>query len=163
MSISRRALGFPRFKCLKVVAGSISSISLSGQKLAKVTYQELLAFLAGDKRVTSLDLSKNELGDEGAAAVAQLIRSNSTLTTIDMRLNKITTMGASNMLSALQESNYTITNLLLQEETKGLDATFSKLFNLNEITPVVEVRVRYDIFMIWRGVTKYMLSSLSAS
>ena len=45
-------------------------VNLSNIKLQKLPYGELLQFLATDKRVTSLDLSKNELGDEGAQAVA---------------------------------------------------------------------------------------------
>jgi hypothetical protein len=125
----------------QIQEGSMPHVNLSGIKLQKLPYQELLQFLATDKRVVSLDMSKNELGDEGAQAVAMLIRSNSTIGTIDLRNNKITTMGASHLLAALQEANYAITSLHLQEDTKGLDATFSKLFNLNEINPTVAVRL----------------------
>lgn len=86
-------------------------------------------------------MSKNELGDEGAQAVAHLIRTNTHITSIDLRFNKITTLGASHLVTALQEHNFTVTSLLLQEDTKGLDATFSKLFNLTEIVPVIDVRI----------------------
>lgn len=116
---------------------------LSGFKLQKLPYEELLDFLATDKTVVGLDLSKNELGDEGAQAIAKLLRVNTHIATIDLRLNKITTLGASHLVTALQESNYAVTSLLLQEDTKGLDATFSKLFNLTEIIPVIEVRLPY--------------------
>lgn len=134
----------PRCPCtalttLQIAAGTAPHVMLSGFKLQKLPYEELLDFLATDKTVTGLDLSKNELGDEGAQAIAKLLRVNTNITTIDLRFNKITTLGASHLVTALQESNYVVSSLLLQEDTKGLDATFSKLFNLTEIIPVIEV------------------------
>lgn len=108
-----------------------------------------------------MELVKNGFGDDGAKALAKLIRMNKSITSLDLRHNKvsitaytaiipkgaipvswleviflqITTMGASYLLEALQESNFTLQSLLLDEQVRtGLtdqDDTFSKLFNLS--------------------------------
>jgi Ran GTPase-activating protein (RanGAP) involved in mRNA processing and transport len=55
-----------------------------------------------------LDLSYNSIGDDGAKALAEALKTNSTLTTLDLQNNSIGPDGAKALAEALK-TNSTVT------------------------------------------------------
>src|SRR3989338_5284810 len=75
--------------------------------------------LAGnDSFLTRLPLSGNEIGDTGAAAMAQALSFNTILTTLNIELNKISDTGAAAIAQALK-SNSSLTALQLHDNEIG--------------------------------------------
>jgi disulfide oxidoreductase YuzD len=58
-----------------------------------------------------IDLSKNNLGDDFAAELANTLASNEILYKVDISNNPITAKGANSLLKVLKESNDTLTSL----------------------------------------------------
>lgn len=67
---------------------------------------------------TSLDLSRNGLGDEGAVEVARLLREYPPLLALNLSFNDISDTGASALADALRE-NATLTSLALHTSIDG--------------------------------------------
>ena len=61
---------------------------------------------------TSLDLYDNNIGDEGATALAEALKENTTLTTLNLASNKIGDEGATALAEALKENKNLIEVLL---------------------------------------------------
>ena len=74
--------------------------------------------LASNSSLTKLDLSSNRLGNIGAASIAQALSFNSSLTTLDLRSNRLGNLGAASISQALS-SNSTLTELNLYSNEIG--------------------------------------------
>ncbi|XP_068687262.1 NLR family CARD domain-containing protein 3-like isoform X2 [Montipora foliosa] len=74
--------------------------------------------MATNSTVTELNLKYNEIGDSGAAALAKAVEINSTLTTLNLSYNKIGASGAAALAKAV-ESNSTLTELDLSANEIG--------------------------------------------
>ena len=83
----------------------------------------LAAALEKNSTLTSIDLSYNNIGDEGVASMAAALEKNSTLTSIDLRANDIGVEGAASLAAAL-EKNSTLTSLDLQLNEIGEQTDF---------------------------------------
>ncbi|KAL0205150.1 hypothetical protein P9112_000457 [Eukaryota sp. TZLM1-RC] len=82
----------------------------------KYPYYRLFALtraLESDSTLTTLDLQYNNITSEGASALGRALERNSTLTTLDLRSKNITDEGASALARAL-ETNSTLTTLDLR-------------------------------------------------
>jgi hypothetical protein len=64
--------------------------------------------------VTTMNLNSNEVGDDGAAAIAAMLEVNPSLTSIYVVGNRITTPGAAALASALRRSNTSVVVLAMQ-------------------------------------------------
>ncbi|XP_067029168.1 protein NLRC3-like isoform X2 [Acropora muricata] len=77
------------------------------------------AELAGQvKENSTLQLSGNSIGNEGAGALAKGLKENSTLTSLNLRYNQIGYVGADALAKALEE-NSTLTSLDLSQNQIG--------------------------------------------
>ena len=74
--------------------------------------------LKSNTTVTKLDLSRNFIGDSGAAGLAEALKSNTTLTVLNMSNNDIGDAGAAGLAEALK-SNTTLTDLDLSSNAIG--------------------------------------------
>jgi hypothetical protein len=70
--------------------------------------------------LTTLDLRVNSIGSDGAKALAEALKTNSALTTLDLRANSIGDDGAKALAEALK-TNSTLTTLDLWENSIGDD------------------------------------------
>ncbi|KAG0283453.1 hypothetical protein BGZ96_012183, partial [Linnemannia gamsii] len=80
----------------------------------------LLATLKTNLSVTTLDLVNNSIGDDGAKALSEALRTNSNLTTLNLMSNSIGDDGAKALAEALK-TNSTLTTLDLQHNSIGDD------------------------------------------
>ena len=60
--------------------------------------------MAGDMSITTLNISANNIGDTGAAALAEMLRSNTTLERLDLSSNVIDYDGISALSAALADN-----------------------------------------------------------
>ncbi|KFH63132.1 hypothetical protein MVEG_11169 [Podila verticillata NRRL 6337] len=74
--------------------------------------------LKTNSTLTSLDLHSNSIGDNGAAALSEALKTNSTLTTLDLRGNSIGDNGAQALGEALK-TNSTLATLHLCSNSIG--------------------------------------------
>jgi hypothetical protein len=70
--------------------------------------------LKSNTSLTYLDLSKNEISDAGATSIAEALKSNTSLTNLDLSGNQISDAGAIPIAEALK-SNTSLTNLDLND------------------------------------------------
>ncbi|KAF9280109.1 hypothetical protein BGZ68_007479 [Mortierella alpina] len=74
--------------------------------------------LKTNSTLTSLDLRANSIGDNGAKALAEALKTNSTLTTLNLRYNSIGDSGGQALVEALM-TNSTLTTLDLAHNSIG--------------------------------------------
>jgi Leucine Rich repeat len=60
--------------------------------------------MTGDMSITTLNISANNIGDKGAAALAEMLRSNTTLERLDLSSNVIDYDGISALSAALADN-----------------------------------------------------------
>eukprot|EP00592_Proboscia_alata_P024229 CAMPEP_0194438114 /NCGR_PEP_ID=MMETSP0176-20130528/103337_1 /TAXON_ID=216777 /ORGANISM="Proboscia alata, Strain PI-D3" /LENGTH=76 /DNA_ID=CAMNT_0039260003 /DNA_START=233 /DNA_END=460 /DNA_ORIENTATION=- len=66
------------------------------------TLEKVERFRQNDHTLTTLDLSDNEIGDDGATDIAKALRANTTLTMLNLDRNEIGVDGATAIAEALQ-------------------------------------------------------------
>ncbi|KAG0046352.1 hypothetical protein BGZ83_008494, partial [Gryganskiella cystojenkinii] len=84
--------------------------------------QALAEALKTNSTLTTLCLQSNSIGDKGAQALTESLLTNSTLTTLDLRHNSIGPSGAQALAEALK-TNLTLTLLNLSNNTMGPNGT----------------------------------------
>ena len=85
--------------------------------------------------MTSLDLSVNEIDNDGVKSIADALVHNSTLTTLNLAQNKITNEGAKSLANALGH-NTTVSTLNLDYNKIGIKGYLFFLRLLNNITSI---------------------------
>ena len=92
----------------------------------------LITALTGNIAVTSLDLSDNDLGDEGASLLKELLQQNKKLKILDLSRNRILTTGGKALADGLVE-NAALLNLNLLENSLGDEGAraFARVFATN--------------------------------
>ena len=80
--------------------------------------EELKKYLEENPTVTTLNLFSNDIGPEGAKALAGVLKENKTLTTLNLGSNNIDSEGAKALAAAL-EVNKTLTTLNLSDNNIG--------------------------------------------
>lgn len=81
------------------------------KELGPLATAQVASALATDERYVSLNLAGNPGLDDGASALAKMLRSNTTLTEVDLRSNCVGPAGAVALFAALAEANRTLTSL----------------------------------------------------
>jgi Ran GTPase-activating protein (RanGAP) involved in mRNA processing and transport len=77
-----------------------------------------------------LDLSQNDITDEGARYLAQMLKTNRILTKLSLSNNKISDNGVKFLADALQNRNNTLETLSLTENKLLSDASIDFLVNM---------------------------------
>ncbi|KFH68943.1 hypothetical protein, variant [Podila verticillata NRRL 6337] len=94
------------------------SFELATGSMGGKEFARLAEALKNNSTLTTLDLRGNSIGDNGAQALSETLKTNSTLTTLDLRGNSIGDNGAQ-ALSKTLKTNSTLTILDLQENSIG--------------------------------------------
>jgi Ran GTPase-activating protein (RanGAP) involved in mRNA processing and transport len=93
-----------------------------------------------DTSVTSIYLSGNAIGDEGASALADALMVNTSVTSIDLSSNQISDMGASALADALKV-NRLVTSINLAGNGIGAEGAFALADALKENTSVTTINL----------------------
>lgn len=84
--------------------GTVCSVVLNRMKLKSKDVERLAALLRTSTAVILLDLSINEVGDEGVVALAQSLKDNQTLTELNLEANDFTRVGIVELVSCLNNN-----------------------------------------------------------
>ena len=98
------------FHIIQIHAAAASAASYLSELLKKIR--------SNDPTLTTLDLSYNNIGDEGAKVIADALKGNKTLTTLDLSHNNIEVEGTKALAEALKD-NKTLTTLNLSHNEIG--------------------------------------------
>jgi Ran GTPase-activating protein (RanGAP) involved in mRNA processing and transport len=103
---------------LDIIANSSKDNTLTSQFISKIEdydvtkYNDLVNGIKKNNTITTLNFACNNIGIEGAIAIAGMLEKNTTITTLDLWGNKIGDAGAKAIADALKVNN-TITTLEL--------------------------------------------------
>ncbi|CAF1638317.1 unnamed protein product [Adineta ricciae] len=97
---------------------ALTTLDLTRNKIGDLGAGDLAKTLLSNKTLITLDLQWNEIGAQGARDLANALFSNKTLTTINLEYNKIGAQGALDLANALL-SNKTLTTLNLRSNGIG--------------------------------------------
>jgi hypothetical protein len=92
--------------------------SWGGKKLTLAQLKQLISYLTHDHFVTDLDINDNELGKGDAQALAEALKTNTTLTTLNLGWNQLGKAGAQALAEALK-TNTSLTRLDLGDNQLG--------------------------------------------
>ena len=101
------------------IARSETTVNLHDRRLTDADAPHLVALLR-EGRVTKLLLTKNELGDATAHALAGCLKQTRTLTCLGLASNRITDRGAAALAEALS-TNEVLTSLYLFDNLMSRD------------------------------------------
>ncbi|CAF3993437.1 unnamed protein product [Rotaria magnacalcarata] len=93
-----------------LLTDALSTLDLSQNKIGDEGAQHIANALNTKKILTTLNLSVNNIGDEGARHIANALSNNKTLTTLDLHKNQIGAKGAQRVANAL-DNNKALTTL----------------------------------------------------
>jgi Ran GTPase-activating protein (RanGAP) involved in mRNA processing and transport len=96
---------------------TLTYLNLNNQ-LGAAGVQALAAVLKTNTTLTSLDLDSNQLGDTGAQALTEALKTNTTLTSLDLSGNQLGDVGVQALAEALK-TNTTLTRLNLGNNQPG--------------------------------------------
>ena len=99
---------------IKCKAGAGGRVDLS-QKMIRDSHVEALCEAVNKYEVKELWLNGNQLGDAGAEAIAAMLRTNRSLTFLDLERNKIGDAGAE-AIAAMLRTNRSLTVLSMRNE-----------------------------------------------
>ena len=108
----------------------------NGNDKQKKLHQNLIKLYDNDPSLTSLNLGFNNIGDQGAQAIAEILANNTTLTSLNLRSNNIDDQGAQAIAKALA-NNTTLTSLNLgwnNIDDQGVQAIAEALANNTTLT-----------------------------
>eukprot|EP01065_Artemidia_motanka_P003875 TRINITY_DN11860_c0_g1_i1.p1 TRINITY_DN11860_c0_g1~~TRINITY_DN11860_c0_g1_i1.p1 ORF type:complete len:313 (+),score=118.56 TRINITY_DN11860_c0_g1_i1:135-1073(+) len=115
-----------------MIEGSADTIHLEGDKLDKLNDQALsviLKELRTNSSVTHLDLSLNNITDAGAAEIAAVLAENTTLVNLELDGNKLTNAGVASLCDALRD-NTTLCRLDISCHPKIDNAAAKKIADM---------------------------------
>jgi len=103
----------------------ITLLNLNGNKIGPEGAKALTEhFLAPDRALPQLNLARNQLGDQGAIAIANLLRKNTTVTRVNLAGNNIADQGVKAITDALGD-NGLVTDLDLSNNNIGIDGALA--------------------------------------
>ncbi|XP_068756025.1 protein NLRC3-like [Montipora capricornis] len=108
----------PAFSQALAVNTSLTTLVLSENSIGDEGAASLSQALAVNTSLTTLDLSYNSIGDEGAASLSQALAVNTSLTTLDLSDNSIGNAGATSLSQALAV-NTSLTTLNFRDNSIG--------------------------------------------
>ena len=108
---------------------TLTGVNFDGQELGREEEITLFKALAENKYVISLSLVGCGIGNDGAAELKDTLKDNSTLTSINLQDNQITSNAAQALITVLREDNETLQHLDLSDNKvrSGLLTTINKL------------------------------------
>ncbi|KAG0059741.1 hypothetical protein BGZ89_000158 [Linnemannia elongata] len=113
-----RLLSIPTIGLSHIPKLSYEVATMKTGSLGKKKFTRLIETLKTKSTLTTLDLSENEIGDNGAVALAEALKTNSTLTALYLGSNSIGDNGAVALSEALK-TNSTLTTLNLFNNSIG--------------------------------------------
>jgi len=108
---------------------SVKRLSLEWNAIGNGT-AEVYDLLIGNTSVTSLDLRNNRIGPEGAGPLARLFQENKVITAVDLRWNDLGAEGSRIFLQALQATSPQVLTSLELSGNKVPDETLQQLESL---------------------------------
>ncbi|CAM4892110.1 unnamed protein product [Rotaria socialis] len=99
---------------------TLTTLDISSNKIGADGAKQLANALANNKTLTTLNLLFNEIGEDGAKHLADALANNKTLTTLNIAWNKIGNEGAGYLANALDNSK-TLTTLDISSNKIGAD------------------------------------------
>ncbi|KAG0340547.1 hypothetical protein BG005_003180, partial [Podila minutissima] len=106
------------------------SFELVNGSIGRKEFGKLAEALKTDSTLTNLDLAGNAIGDDGAQALAEALKTNSTLITLDLAGNSVGDNGAQVLAEALK-TNSTLTSLNLMNNSIGFKGTLALTLTRN--------------------------------
>ncbi|KAL1495116.1 hypothetical protein AB1Y20_016983 [Prymnesium parvum] len=106
---------------LDKLQSGVTSLDLRENNIRDEGAAHIAEALKTTATLTSLNLGENEIGAEGAAHIAEALKTNATLTSLNLRGNDIGAEGAAHIAEALK-TNATLTSLDLNENGIGSEA-----------------------------------------
>ena len=89
----------------KINDGTMKSLNLSNNNIGNEGVISLAKALKENSSITTLDLSYNKIGPEAATALAEAFKVNSTITMVNLRWNNMGDTGATALAEALKENS----------------------------------------------------------
>jgi len=80
----------------------VKVLFLSGNQLGDAAAKAIAAMLRTNRSLTRLDLNGNNIGDAGAKAIAAMLRTNRSLTILNLKFNKIGDAGKKAVIKAVK-------------------------------------------------------------
>ena len=136
-----------RFRCILFLAlrvnTSLTSLNLSRNSIGDEGANSLSQALRVNTSLTTLNLSYNSIGDEGANFLSQALRVNTSLTSLNLSANYIRDEGANSLTQALRV-NTSLTSLNLSHNSiRGEGANFlSQALRVN--TSLTSLNLSYN-------------------
>ena len=97
---------------------TLTTLNISRNNIGCAGAQAIAGALKVNTTLTTLDISDNNIGVEGAKAIAEALKVNTTLTTLNIYINQIGVTGAEAIAEVL-EVNKTITELYIDDNNIG--------------------------------------------
>jgi len=94
-------------------------LDLSRKHLDRHAADQLATALARNQTITELNISYNQIGDEGIVPLSRMLERNKKIRVLDIQFNRLTKKGTKHMLSCLN-NNVFITELYMDEEQTNL-------------------------------------------
>jgi hypothetical protein len=99
---------------------TLQSLHLDHNLIEFTSVIALTKGLAKNASLTALHLNSNRISDQGCLALADALRSNTTLQRLDLSSNQLTVIGAEALLNTLENHNYTLTWVNLEQNGLSL-------------------------------------------
>ena len=114
-----------------ITSNSINSLNLRWSKINDEGAKAIAEALKVNTSVTNLDLSGYEISDEGAKAIAEALKENTTITSLDIAGNDIGDAGAKDIVDSIGR-NVDLLKEFAKEALNNIDAT-DKVLNINDL------------------------------
>ncbi|MDA9573927.1 hypothetical protein N9R48_03285 [Rickettsiales bacterium] len=121
--------------------GTLTSINLDSNQIGVEGAKAIADALKKNKTVTKLDLRANLLGAKGAKAIAEALKKNKTVTKLDLSSNQIGDEGAKAIAEALKK-NKTVNKLDLEWNQLGAEGATALAKALGDNTTVTYLNLR---------------------
>ncbi|KAF9551518.1 hypothetical protein EC957_008187 [Mortierella hygrophila] len=126
-----------------VLKKSRMSCELASKLIGEREFGILAEVLKTNSTLTTLNLKYNSIGSDGAKAMAEVLKTNSTLTTLDLSNNSIGDDGAKAMAEALK-TNSTLTTLDLFNNSIGDDGAKAMAEALKTNSTLTTLNLEYN-------------------
>jgi len=113
-----------------------TELDLQNHYLDKWAAEELAEVLMENRTVLNLNLSHNQISDDGVIHIARMLEKNKTIHTLDISFNGLTRKGTRHIINCLN-NNVFITELFMEEDTIELGDLGLGQAQLDAITPAM--------------------------
>eukprot|EP01087_Luapelamoeba_hula_P024976 TRINITY_DN9696_c0_g1_i1.p1 TRINITY_DN9696_c0_g1~~TRINITY_DN9696_c0_g1_i1.p1 ORF type:complete len:1325 (+),score=299.28 TRINITY_DN9696_c0_g1_i1:269-4243(+) len=129
-------------------------LDLSHKHLDKYAAGALAAVLERNTTITELNLSENEIGDDGIVPISRMLEKNKAIKSLDLTFNKLSDKGIKH-ISACLNNNVFITELYLEErqvdmnDVIGVQVTLEPISDaeLTKIEKLLELNKKFELLL----------------